>query len=302
MRGAPPSRASVAVNGTLVEKVRQRLVGEQGAIDAAMVARALRAETGGVAGDADVLHALRQLQSEFVGLGPLEPLLRDPAVTDVLVAGPDRVWLDGDDGLCATTVSFPDEDSVRRLAQRLALAAGRRLDDASPCVDGWLAGAGSDGDRRIRLHAVLPPIAGDGTCISLRILRPSRHTLSTLRACQTLCDDSLALLRAVISARLAFLITGATGSGKSTLLAAMLAAVPTTQRIVCVEDAGELRPAHPQFVRLLARQANVEGAGTVTMRELVRQALRMRPDRLVVGEVRGAEVGELLAALNTGHD
>jgi pilus assembly protein CpaF len=134
------------------------------------------------------------------------------------------------------------------------------------------------------------------------VLRPAVHDLRSLRELGTFDEAGAALLEAVLSARLAFLVTGSTGSGKSTLLSAMLGAVPSTERIVCVEDAGELQPAHPQFVRLIARPPNVEGAGEVTLRELVRQALRMRPDRLVVGEVRGREVCELLSALNTGHD
>jgi len=193
-------------------------------------------------------------------------------------------------------VRFPDEAAVRRLAQRLALAAGRRLDDASPCVDGWLAEAG------VRLHAVLPPVAADGTCLSLRVLRPAAHDLAALRRAGALDRTSEDLLRAVLAARLAVLVSGGTGTGKTTILGALLGAVDPRERIVVVEDAEELRPRHPHVVRLVARPANIEGAGGVALRELVRQALRMRPDRLVVGEVRGAEVCDLLAALNTGHD
>jgi pilus assembly protein CpaF len=154
----------------------------------------------------------------------------------------------------------------------------------------------------VRLHAVLPPIAADGTCISLRVLRPAAHGLAALRELGTFDDQGARMIEAVVAARLAFLVTGGTGAGKSTLLAAMLGAVAPAERIICVEDAGELQPPHPQFVRLIARPPNVEGAGEITLRDLVRQALRMRPDRLVVGEVRGREVCELLNALNTGHD
>lgn len=284
----------------LVERVRQRLAASGASTDPRTVAEAVRAETGGVAGHLDILDALRLLRHEFVGAGPLEPLLDDPGVTDVLVTAPDEVWVDGTGGLHRTDIRFPDEEAVRRLAQRLALAAGRRLDDAQPFVDGWLPGAGPHG--RVRLHAVLPPIAADGTCLSLRVLRPAVHDLRALRRLGTVDDHGLALLESIVAARLAFLVTGATGSGKSTLLAAMLGAVSPRERIVCVEDAGELQPAHPQVVRLVARPPNVEGAGEVSLRELVREALRMRPDRLVVGEVRGQEVCELLNALNTGHD
>lgn len=280
----------------LVDRVRSRLVASGGATSAAAVAAAVRAEAGGVASDLDVLAALRTLRQEFVGAGPLDELLRDPRTTDVLVVGPDAVWIDRGAGLERTAVRFPDDAAVRRLGQRLALAAGRRLDDASPYVDGWLADAG------VRLHAVLPPIAAGGTCLSLRVLRPAAHDLASLRALGTFDGGGEALLRAVLDARLAFVVSGGTGTGKTTILSALLGAVAPGERIVCVEDAEELRPRHPHVVRLVARPPNIEGAGAVALRDLVRQALRMRPDRLVVGEVRGAEVCDLLAALNTGHD
>lgn len=284
----------------LVERVRQRLAIGGSTPTPALVADAVRTEAGGVVGQSDLLAALRSLGDEFAGAGALEPLLRDPDTTDVLVTGPTQVWLDGGAGLRRTDIRFPDEDSVRRLAQRLALAAGRRLDDAQPYVDAWLPGAGPHG--RVRLHAVLPPLAADGTCLSLRVLRPATHDLAALRALGTFDDRTAALLTAIVCARLAFLVVGGTGTGKTTLLAALLGRVPASERIVSVEEAGELQPNHPQVVRLVARPPNVEGAGEITVRDLVRQALRMRPDRLVVGEVRGAEVCELLAALNTGHD
>jgi pilus assembly protein CpaF len=218
------------------------------------------------------------------------------STTDVLVTAPDAVWVDRGDGLVRTDVRFADEASVRRLAQRLALGAGRRLDDASPYVDALLPGSG------VRLHAVLAPIAADGTCLSLRTLRPAVHDLATLRRLGTVDDTGWLLLRAIVAARLAFLIAGGTASGKTTLLSALIGCVPEHERVVCVEDAEELRPAHPHVVRLVARPPNIEGAGEVVLRDLVRQALRMRPDRLIVGEVRGAEVCDLLAALNTGHE
>jgi pilus assembly protein CpaF len=280
----------------LVDRVRTRLATGGGATSSAAVAAAVRAESGGVASDLDVLAALRVLRQEFVGAGPLDELLRDPRTTDVLVCGPRAVWVDRGRGLESAGVRFDDEAAVRRLAQRLALAAGRRLDDASPYVDGWLADAG------VRLHAVLPPVAVDGTCLSLRVLRPSTHDLPALRRLGTVDDAGESLLRAVLAARLAFLVSGGTGTGKTTILGALLSAADPRERIVCVEDAQELAPRHPHVVRLVSRPANIEGAGGVVLRDLVRQALRMRPDRLVVGEVRGAEVCELLSALNTGHD
>jgi pilus assembly protein CpaF len=283
----------------LVNRVRSRLASSGTKITPAEVARAVRDEAGGIVGDADVLHALHLMRQEFVGAGPLEPLLRAPGTTDVLVTAPDQVWVDGDGGLRRTDVTFADEDAVRRLAQRLALLCGRRLDDAQPFVDAWLP-AGALG--RVRLHAVLPPVAADGTCVSLRVLRRAGHDLDSLRRLGTFDERTHSLLEAVIDARLAFVVTGGTGAGKTSLLSALLGRVGHHERIVTVEDAGELQPDHPQFVRLIARPPNVEGAGEVTLADLVRQGLRMRPDRIVVGEVRGAEVCDLLTALNTGHD
>lgn len=296
----PGGERSARQRSDLVERVRRRLAEGARQITPASVAEAVRMEAGGVVTDVDVLGALRLLQQEFAGAGPLEPLLRAPDTTDVLVTAPDQVWVDSSAGLRRTEVRFAGEEAVRRLAVRLALAAGRRLDDAQPFVDAWLPGSGPH--SRVRLHAVLPPIAPEGTCISLRVLRPATHDLSTLCQLGTFEEPTAGLLRSIMLARLAFLVSGCTGSGKSTLLAALLGCVPNTERIVCVEDAGELQPEHPQVVRLVARPPNVEGAGEVTLRALVRQGLRMRPDRLVLGEVRGAEVCELLAALNTGHD
>lgn len=278
----------------LVDRVRGRLATSGTAITRAEVARAVREESG-IAGHDDILVATDRMTQEFVGAGPLEPLLRAPDTTDVLVTAPDQVWCDGVDGLRRTDITFPDEDSVRRLAQRLALTCGRRLDDAQPFVDAWLPG-------RVRLHAVLPPIATGGTCISLRVLRQVGHDLAALRELGTFDDTVHHTLEAIVEARLAFVITGGTGAGKTSLLNALLGAVSPRERIVCVEDAGELVPNHPQFVSLIARPPNVEGAGEVTLADLVRQGLRMRPDRLIVGEVRGSEVCDLLMALNTGHD
>lgn len=292
---------SAVVTADLLDRVRERLVGSAQAPVPATVAAAIRAESGGVLGDTDMLAALRILQTELTGAGPLEPLLSEPAVTDVLVMAPDQVWIDRGAGLERSEVRFTDEAAVRRLAQRLALAAGRRLDDAQPWVDGRLPGVGH-GVFGVRLHAVLAPVASDGTCLSLRVLRPATQGLRALHDSGAVTAEGFALLQRVVRARLAFLVVGGTGAGKTTLLAALLGEVDPAERIICVEDAAELAPTHPHVVRLVARAPNVEGVGEVTIRQLVRQALRMRPDRLVVGEVRGAEVIDLLTALNTGHD
>jgi pilus assembly protein CpaF len=279
----------------LLDRVRARLALETGPPTRAGVAAVVREEAGGLLGDDDVLLAVRNAVDELAGAGPLEPLLRTPGVTDVLVNGPEHVWVDRGTGLELTEVRFPDDDAVRRLAVRLAATAGRRLDDAAPWVDAGLP----DGTR---LHAVLAPVSGSGTCLSLRALRRCALSLDELAALGTLPGESGQLLRALVARRLAFLVTGGTGSGKTTLLSALLGESDPGDRLVLCEDAAELTPAHPHVVRLLTRPPNVEGVGQVTVRDLVRQALRMRPDRLVVGEVRGAEVADLLAALNTGHD
>lgn len=278
----------------LLDRVRARLALEPGIPTQAEVAAVVRQESGGLLGDDDVLRAVRDAVDELAGAGPLEPLLRLPEVTDVLVAAPDRVWIDRGSGLELTGVRFADDDAVRRLAVRLAASAGRRLDDAAPWVDVGLP----DGTR---LHAVLAPVAGS-TALSLRVLRRCSRSLADLQALGTLPGDSADLLRALVRRRLAFLVTGGTGSGKTTVLSALLGEVGPSERVLTCEDAAELAPDHPHVVALLTRPPNVEGVGSVTLRDLVRQALRMRPDRLVVGEVRGAEVADLLAALNTGHD
>ena len=279
----------------LVERVRARLAAGSGVPSPAAVAALVREESGGLLGDRAVLEAVRLASDEFSGAGPLEPLLRAPGVTDVLVNGAGQVWIDRGSGLEPVDSRFPDEDAVRRLAVRLAAAAGRRLDDAAPWVDASLP----DGTR---LHAVLPPVSADGTCLSLRVLRRARLSFDDLAARGAFPGASAGLLRAMVQRRSAFLVTGGTGSGKTTVLSALLGLVPPGERLVLCEDAPELWPDHPHVVRLVTRPPNVEAVGAVTLRDLVRQALRMRPDRLVVGEVRGAEVVDLLAALNTGHD
>jgi pilus assembly protein CpaF len=284
------------VTGPLLDRVRRRLVDEglTSLPDPARVAAAVR-EEGVLLGDESLLDLVASLRDELGGLGPLQSLVMDPDVTDVLVNGPDDVWIDRGRGLEPAPIRLGDRHCVTRLAQRLASLAGRRLDEAAPFVDARLA----DGTR---VHAVIPPVARDGALISLRIPHHRGFDLDDLVARGAVDAQGAAWLRAMVDARLAFLITGGTGSGKTTLLSTMLELVDPSHRILIVEDSAELRPRHPHVVRLEARPANLEGAGLVTLRDLVRQALRMRPDRLVVGEVRGAEVVELLSAMNTGHE
>jgi pilus assembly protein CpaF len=277
-----------------VERVSSRLVRANEPPTSARVVAALRAE-GAVLGDRGVLDVVGAVAQELTGAGALDPLLADPCTSDVLVNGPRDVWVDRGDGLTRASVMFTDEAAVRRLAQRLAAAAGRRLDAAQPTVDARLPGG-------VRLHAVLPPVSPRGTVISLRVVARRTFSLGELEALGSLQPEMAGALRDLVATRLAFLVTGGTGSGKTTLLSSLLSCVDPAQRMVLVEDSGELAPDHPHVVRLEARLPNVEGVGGVSLRDLVRQALRMRPDRLVVGEVRGAEVVDLLAALNTGHE
>ncbi len=272
----------------LVGRVRQRLA-ETGSGNLAGIMRDEQSGAAMIADDAALAALERDVVAELSGAGPLEPLLRLPGITDVLVNRPDEIWLDRGRGLERAPVRFADDVAVRRLAQRLATAAGRRLDDASPCVDAVLP----DGTR---LHAVLPPITTHAA-LSLRVLARRRFELADLVA-----RPVAALLRAIVAARLAIVISGGTGTGKTTLLGALLGCVPPAERLVVIEDAREVVTSHPHVVHLVTRAPNVEGAGAVGLRELVRQALRMRPDRLVVGEFRGAEMIELLVALNTGHE
>jgi pilus assembly protein CpaF len=246
----------------------------------------------GAAGAGEVRAALG---AALLGSGPLEPLLQDPLVTDVLVNGDGSVWVDRGAGLERAALEPLGAETTRLLAVRLAGQAGRRLDESRPWVDGLLPGG-------VRLHAVLPPLVEGGAHLSLRVPRRALRRLDDLQAAGLFDAETGDLLRRLVERRVSFLVTGGTGSGKTTLLGALLAQVPDDERVVVVEDVRELSVAHPHVVRLQSRSANVEGAGEVTLVDLVRQALRMRPDRLVVGEVRGAEVRELLSALNTGHD
>jgi pilus assembly protein CpaF len=276
----------------VVERVREDLAAEPGPVDVQRVSRALRRE-GRVLGAAAMLEVTSQVRDHVAGLGPLQGLLGDD-VTDVLVNGDGSVWIDDPEGLHRSDVRIPP-GAARALAVRLATLGGRRLDDAVPCADARLPGG-------IRFHGVLAPLSPTGALISLRL--PARRALSLedLEAAGAMDEDLADVLRALIASRAAFVVTGGTGSGKTTLLGALLAVVPPTERIVVIEDAQELSIDHVHTVHLQSRHANSEGTGAVDLADLVRQSLRMRPDRVVLGECRGAEVRELLQALNTGHE
>ncbi len=258
------------------------------------VADALRA-LGLLASDTSVRATVARLRQDSTGAGILQPLLELPGVTDVLVNSPDEVYLDRGSGLEPAGVRFADDAEVRRLATRLAASVGRRLDDGSPFVDARLP-------EGVRVHAVLDCVAESGTCLSLRIPNRRRFTLADWVVRGSMTTQAAELLAGLVAQRCAFLVSGGTGSGKTTLLATLLGLVPPAERIVIAEDSRELNPDHPHCVRMEARPPNTEGRGAITLTELVRQSLRMRPDRLVVGEVRGAELADLLSAMNTGHE
>lgn len=224
----------------------------------------------------------------------LGPLLADPTVTDIFVNGVSGVWVDRGRGVERESLALSEADA-RALAVRLVALGGRHADEATPCVDVRLG-------EGIRVHVVLAPLAPAGTLISVRIPRVTPFTLDELDAAGFFGVCSVDDVRAMVLSRTNLLITGAGGSGKTTFLAALLGAAPPTERLVIVEDVAELRITHPHVVSLEARQPNLEGVGGIGLARLVRESLRMRPDRLVVGECRGEEVRELLSALNTGHD
>lgn len=291
---SPGEASSSTVPTSIADRVRARLLSQGREASAANVVRALRSE-GIVLDETSLLDVVTAVQRELLGAGPLENLLRDPETTDVLVTGDGQVWTDRGSGLEDRGRLFSDDAHVLRIATRLAGWAGRRLDEASPFVDARLPNG-------VRLHCVMPPIATDGTCISLRVPRSGGLSVHDLVSSGSLDERGADTIQALIDDRRSFLITGGTGCGKTTVLGALLALVPSTERIVIVEDTAELQPDHPHVVRMQSRPPNIEGAGHISMRDLVRQALRMRPDRIVVGEVRGAEVIDLLTALNTGHE
>lgn len=285
----PPAPAELA---RLLDQVRQDLVLRPGAVDVPRIARLLR-EDGRVLGAATTLELTARVRDHVDGLGPLQSLLV-PSITDVLVNDDGQVWVDGDAGLHRSELTL-DPGQARDLAVRLATAGGRRLDDAVPWADAHLPSG-------IRFHAILPPLSAGGTIISLRLPAAKALDLDALQRRGTFGPSVREVLGAVIAARVPFLVTGGTGTGKTTLLAAMLKEVPAGERIIVVEDVLELTVDHPHVLHLQSRHANSEGAGEVDLTALVRQSLRMRPDRIVLGECRGAEIRELLQALNTGHE
>ena len=271
-----------------------------------MAPEALRAELQWLAGqlmdelkialnDSERRQVIQGIQHEMLGLGPLEPLLADPGISDILVNGPRQTWIERRGRLERSAVCFDDDAHLRRVIDRIVSRVGRRIDEMSPMVDARLP----DGSR---VNAVIPPLAIDGPSLSIRRFGSEAMTLQELVRLQALPAAMAALIGALVQARLNVLVSGGTGSGKTTLLNAMSAHIPANERIITIEDAAELQLQQPHVVRLESRPPNIEGEGEVSQRALLRNSLRMRPDRIILGEVRGAEVLDMLQAMNTGHD
>jgi pilus assembly protein CpaF len=239
-------------------------------------------------------EVISRILRDTVGLGPLEDLLADPGVEEVMVNGHDRIFIERRGRIEATTVRFADEADLRNAIERILAPLGRRVDELSPMVDARLP----DGSR---VNVVIPPLAVDGPAVSIRRFAAARPGPDELLALGSVTGEMLALLEAAVRGRRSVLISGGTGSGKTTLLNALSSFVGADERVVTIEDAAELRLQQPHVVRLESRPTSVEGRGEVTIRDLLRNALRMRPDRIVIGEVRGGEALDLLTALNTGH-
>lgn len=232
---------------------------------------------------------------ETTGYGPLEPLLADESITEIMVNGPREVWVEREGRLEPAPVRFRDREHIRHIIDRIIARVGRRIDESSPMVDARLP----DGSR---VNAVIPPVALSGPVLTIRKFRPSPFTLDDLVAMGSLHPAMAGLLAAAVRGKLNILISGGTGSGKTTLLAALAGAIPGEERVITIEDMAELRLPRPHVVALEARPPNVEGRGEIPIRQLVRNALRMRPDRIIVGEVRGEEALDMLQAMNTGHE
>jgi len=238
---------------------------------------------------------LREIVDEILGLGPLEPLMQDPAVADILVNTYRQIYVERHGKLYLTDARFKDEPHLRKIIDRIVSAVGRRIDESCPMVDARLA----DGSR---VNAIIPPLAIDGAMLSIRRFAVDPLELEDLIALRSLTQEIGQLFEAIVKARLNVLISGGTGTGKTTLLNVLSRFIPEGERIITIEDSAELQLKQQHVIRLETRPANIEGKGEITQRDLVKNTLRMRPDRIVVGEVRGAEVLDMLQAMNTGHD
>jgi pilus assembly protein CpaF len=259
-----------------------------------LVARLLQ-ENGAALNAAERRQIVQDIQDEVMGLGPLEPLLADPTVSDILVNGPTQVYVERGGRLEKTDITFSDAEHLMKIIDKIVSRVGRRVDESSPMVDARLP----DGSR---VNAIIPPLALDGPILSIRRFAVVPLKMDDLVAKRSLTPALAKLLSAMVRAKVNVLISGGTGTGKTTLLNVLSSAVPSGERIVTIEDAAELQLQQPHVVRLETRPPNIEGKGEVSQRALVRNSLRMRPDRIILGEVRGAEVLDMLQAMNTGHE
>jgi pilus assembly protein CpaF len=238
---------------------------------------------------------LIKLIDESVGFGPLESLLNDTDITEILINGHDEVYIEKKGRLELTNMKFRDEAHVRHIIDRVVAPLGRRIDESSPMVDARL----HDGSR---VNAVIPPVSLKGTLVSIRKFRKDPLTMDELIELESLSEEMSKFLQAIVTAKMNIIISGGTGSGKTTLLNGVARSIPFNERVITIEDSAELRLDRPNVVGMEARPANVEGTGEITIRQLVKNSLRMRPDRIIVGEVRGAEAFDMLQAMNTGHE
>jgi pilus assembly protein CpaF len=289
-------RLADALRDVLIERRRAQAIAgrapEEGLEDA--VATVVE-ERAAVLGPEDREHLRARIINETIGLGPLEPLLADPGVDEVMVNGPGSVYVERLGKIEPTGVGFSGEEELRNMIERILAPLGRRVDELSPMVDARLG----DGSR---VNVIIPPLAVDGPALSIRRFAGESPGPRRLVELGTLGEAELERLRLAVRSRASILVSGGTGSGKTTMLGALSAFIEPGERIVTIEDAAELRLQQPHVIRLESRPASVEGRGEVTIRDLLRNALRMRPDRIVIGEVRGGEALDLLTALNTGHD
>src|SRR4051794_11876625 len=285
----------------LAERLRDQLLRQAadpdaaGARDLDIQTRELVEREAALLGPEARAELVRRVAERSFGLGPLEPLLADPDVDEIVVNGAQRVWIEKAGRLEPTAVAFAGDAELRHAIERILAPLGRRVDEAEPLCDARLP----DGSR---VNVVLPPLAVDGPALTIRRFRPRGFSPAELVAAGTWSDGLHDVLEAAVRDRLSIVVSGGTGSGKTTTLNALSAFIPEDERVVTIEDTAELRLQQPHIVRLEARPANVEGRGEVTVRRLVRNALRMRPDRIVVGEVRGGEALDMLAAMSSGHD
>jgi pilus assembly protein CpaF len=273
----------------------QTLTQEQVHAEVSRLAEAVLAQEAMPLSVSERERLVNDVQHELFGLGPLEPLLKDPTISDILVNSHKTIYIERRGKIEKTNVQFKDDEHLMRVIERIVSSVGRRIDESSPMVDARL----QDGSR---VNAIIPPLSIDGPVVSIRRFGADPLKMSSLIEFNALTKDIADMLQMVVTARLNILISGGTGAGKTTLLNALSAYIPETERIVTIEDSAELQLQQPHTVRLETRPPNIEGRGEVTQRDLVKNALRMRPDRIVIGEVRGGEAIDMLQAMNTGHD